>query len=186
MSVFICSIASADNKGTATEPHEAGEHQVSQPESDTKSNPVKLREGWHIGFGVGGAYVPGADASAGILRLDFNLGVNRQDFRFSPIAYYATQPDQTMTGIGLAFQHGFNLGSTYTVSIGSMIAAHHAELHDGRNYTTLALGVTVSPMTLRLGANHNIELAVQLMVLREYAYDTLNPGGFVSLSYLAL
>lgn len=187
--VFFCHVASADNKAAATDSHDAGhdgEDPAGQPESDAKSDPVRLRQGLHIGFGAGGAYVPGVNASAAVLRLDFNIGINRQDLRFSPVLYYVTQPDQTTTGIGFALQHGWNIGSTYTVSIGGLFAVHHAELSDGRNYTTLAIAPMLSPVTLRLGPHRNIELGVHLMVLREFAYNTLNPAAFASLSYLVL
>jgi hypothetical protein len=147
---------------------------------------LRPRQGSHIGVTAGGAYIPNVGASAAMVSLDFNIGHLRIDYRFSPILYYSTQGDQTTMGGGLALQEAYHFNSRYTISCGSMIAVHHGEFNSGKSYTTLGLGVTASPATVRLGTKRNMELSFNVLLLREFEYNTVNPGAFFAFSVLNL
>jgi len=147
---------------------------------------LRPRQGLHIGFTAGGAYIPEVGASAAMASLDFNIGHLRSDYRISPILYYSTQSDQMTMGGGLAVQQAVHFNSRYTISVGGLISAHHAELDNGTSYTTFGIGATTSPATVRLGTKRNIELSFNLLVLKEFEYNTSVVGAYFALSFLSL
>jgi len=176
--------AAADSiaRPTAAEEAEVDPSPIPLPDFDV----LRPRQGLHIGFTAGGAYIPNVGASAVMASLDFNIGWLRLDHRVSPTLYYSTQSNERTMGSGLAFQEGFHFNSRYSISFGSMITLHHGEFNDGNSYTTLGLGLTASPATVRLGAKRNMEISLNVLLLREFEYDTANAGGFFAFSFLSL
>lgn len=155
-----------------------------EPAAPTAPSPADLRKGLHVGGGVGSVYLPVNDARAVVARADFVISDGRHDLRLSPVFYYATQTNESSQGLGLAIERGWNFGSRYTASIGAMVGVHHAE--SSHSYTTLGVALVGSPLTFRLGARENFSLGLDLMLMREFEHDTVNPGAFVAFSYLSL
>lgn len=154
---------------------------------DAASSAETMRQGRHLGVSVGGAYVPIEGGTSAIFaRADINWGHGNRDFRVSPLFYAASSDFQDTIGVGVAIEERWNLGSTYTVSLGGMAAIENADRSDGDGGMTFAVGPIISPLTLRLGSKKNVELGVDVFLLRDFLFDTLNPGGFLQLTYLSL
>jgi len=152
------------------------------------ASPLDLRKGFHVGLSFGAVYVPVSDATAVVARANLVISDGRHDIRLSPVLYHATQPDQSSTGFGIAVERCWNFSSRYSVSLGSMIGVHHADFANTNTSSSTTLGIAVvgSPLTFRLGEKENFELGLNLMIMREFEYDTVNPGAYVSFSYLSL
>jgi hypothetical protein len=171
-----------------------GTDETHETETEDDPSPVPLpdfdvlrpRQGLHIGFSAGGAYIPAVSASAAMVSLDFNIGQLRLDHRISPILYFSSQSDQLTMGGGLALRDSVHFNSRYTISAGGLISVHHAEFNDGGSYTTLGLGVIGSPATVRFGTKRNMELSLNLLLLREFEYNSVNLGAFLAFSFLNL
>ena len=151
------------------------------PADTTPKPPVSPRSGVHWGVTAGGAAIPGTNLSVAVAELNMNVGIGKHDLRISPIVYVATGEGTSM-GAGLHLERRVNLGSTYTLSAGSLVSVHSIS---GQG-TTFAVGATASPVTLRLGANKSFELGLNIFLVREFSFDTVTPGAYVSLTRLFL
>jgi hypothetical protein len=167
--------ATAYAEGTAT---------PSSPVEDPQAPPFearKLRDGLHYGFSIGGAYLPlGGGVSVGVARLDLNVGRGWIEHRFSPIVYRASG-DNTILGVGAVYEERIPIGEVFAFGGGLLLAYESTD--DG---STSAIGVTFSPVTLRLGERRNYEVGINALLVREPQLGNQNFGAYLSFSYLKI
>ena len=142
----------------------------------------ELRRGFHVGFSVGGAYLPtNGGISALVGRLDLNYGRGWIEHRLSPIAYRATNNDEQTLGLGAVYQEYFSVGSRFSFGGGVLLAFESKE--DG---STTAYGFAASPATIRLGNRRNYELGLNAVWIVEPGINASNAGAYIAFSYLSL
>ncbi len=143
--------------------------------------PVDTRAGFHIGGSIGGAYLPISEGlTALVLRGDLNWGRSNGELRVSPVVFGARQGDDPSYGLGGVVERRWYASPRMSVGIGAMTALVFDE---GASF---AIGPCATPFAVRFGARRNLEAAVEVFLLRNISTGSNLPGGYVSLTYLAL
>ncbi|MEO8703095.1 MAG: hypothetical protein ABI867_23825 [Kofleriaceae bacterium] len=175
LALTLPALAHADGVDPSAPPPPPG---VEQP----AAGDVDARRGLHVGFSVGGAYLPaGGGVSAGVARIDVNFGHGWIEHRISPITYAADSPDQSTYGLGVVYEERISIGRTYSFGLGVLLAYESTS-----NGSSSATGALFTPIALRLGARKAFELGVTALVIHEPDLGNQNYGGYLSFGWLNL
>lgn len=151
------------------------------PLAAADERPVDDRAGFHVGGSVGGVYVPVSEGiSAVVLRADFNWGKHNGEVRVSPIGFVARNGDDPSVGLGGVFERRWYASESVRVGVGAMAAMI---FEDSRSF---AAGPCATPVAYTFGERRNLELALEVFLLRNFENSSNLPGGYVSFTYLAL
>ena len=146
------------------------------------------RQGTHFGLGLGAAYLPVNDITAGFVTVHLNVGLGRDDFRttagLGTVSGSSEYEDWTATTLFIAPQYQLNIGEVYSLSFGPL--AGYFDYDGNDSYSTLILGPTASPAIFRIGSMKQMELGLTVFVVRNFHEDEVNPGGYVAFTYLFL
>lgn len=143
--------------------------------------PVDERAGFHVGGSVGGVYLPVSEGISGlVLRADFNWGKHNGEVRVSPIGFVARTGDDPSVGLGGLFERRWFASERVRVGVGAMAAMI---FEDNRS---LAAGPCATPVAYTFGDRRNLEVALEVFLLRNFESSSNLPGGYVSFTYLAL
>jgi hypothetical protein len=144
--------------------------------------PVDARAGFHLGGSVGGVYVPVSEGiSALIFRFDLHWGRPNGELRVSPLAFLARNGDDPSFGIGGLVERRWHATASLSVGAGVMTAG---VIDDGD--LSFAIGPCLTPVAYTFGARRNLEVGLEVFLLRNVGTSSNLPGGYVSLTYLAL
>jgi hypothetical protein len=154
-------------------------HAVASAEpSPPQTNP---RAGFHYGASVGGVYLPvGEGISALVLRADLNWARSTGEVRLSPIGFVARESGDNTYGFGAMVERRWYATTALSVGVGAMASTI---VGDGSG---IAAGATLTPLAYRFGARRHLEFAVNAFLLRNFSTKSNLPGGYLSLTYLAL
>lgn len=136
--------------------------------------------GLHGGVAGGTAYLP---VTGGTVLLEVHIPVfyrwPKSEIRFSPLYFHAKNDKLTADGLvlGATFRHHFS--DLYAVSVGQLAGVMEAIDDGGSSGNSAMVGLSASPLTLKVGADERFELGVETVLLRQVNPGETYPGVFL-------
>lgn len=131
---------------------------------------------------VGAAALPSTDLSVMVAQGGVNFATERTDVRLTGVLYSATG-DNDSSGFGLALEQRWHFGERYSPGLGVLLASHTISHDSSDDESTAMIGILATPVMFRLGERKAWEVGLTAFAMREFAYDTVTPGFYLSAGY---